>query len=56
LAGFIDGDGCFLVSKRGYPSLEITTSSKDEEILIKIKNKFGGSIKSRAGVKALRYR
>jgi hypothetical protein len=56
LAGFIDGDGCFLVSKRGYTSLEITTSSKDEEMLNKIKNKYGGSVKARAGMKALRYR
>jgi ubiquinol-cytochrome c reductase cytochrome b subunit len=49
LAGFIDGDGCFLLSKRGYTSLEITTSSKDEEMLRKIQNKYGGSIKARAG-------
>ena len=56
LAGFIDGDGCFLVSKRGYTSLEITTSSKNEEMLRKIQNKYGGSIKARAGMKALRYR
>lgn len=56
LAGFIDGDGCFLVSKRGYTSLEITRSSKDEEMLHKIKNKYGGSVKARAGMKALRYR
>jgi hypothetical protein len=56
LAGFIDGDGCFLLSKRGYTSLEITTSSKDEEMLRKIQNKYGGSIKARAGLKALRYR
>ena len=55
-AGFIDGDGCFIVSKRGYTSLEITTSSKDEEMLIKIKNKYGGSVKARAGSKRIRYR
>ena len=56
LAGFIDGDGCFFLSKRGYTSLEITTSNKDEEMLRKIQNKYGGSIKARAGQKALRYR
>jgi hypothetical protein len=56
LAGFIDGDGCFLLSKRGYTSLEITTSNKDEEMLRKIQNKYGGSVKARAGLKALRFR
>lgn len=29
LAGFIDGNGCFLVSKQGYTSLEITVHGKD---------------------------
>ncbi len=56
LAGLIDGDGCFLYSKRGYASLEITTSYKDEQMLRKIQNKYGGRIKARAGQKALRYR
>lgn len=56
LAGLIDGNGCFLVNKRGYTSLEITRSSRDQEMLHKIKNKYGGSVKARAGMKALRYR
>jgi hypothetical protein len=33
LAGIIDGDGCFQVSKKGYASLEIVTQLRDKRIL-----------------------
>ena len=56
LSGLIDGDGSLLVSKSGYSSCEITMSLKDEHALAIIKQKLGGSIKIRSGVKALRYR
>lgn len=56
LAGLIDGDGCLLISKAGYTSCEITMSLQDEHALQIIKQKLGGSIKLRSGVKALRYR
>lgn len=56
LGGLIDGDGCLLVSKKGYCSLEITMGIDDEHALNFIKNKLGGSIKLRSGCKALRYR
>ncbi len=56
LAGLIDGDGCFLLSKKGYASLEITMDMKDAHCLYQIKQVFGGSIKRRCGVKAMRYR
>ena len=56
LAGVIDGDGCFLVSKAGYTSCEITMGLQDEHALAIIKQNLGGSIKLRSGVKALRYR
>ena len=56
LAGLIDGDGCFLLSKKGYASLEITMDIKDERALQAVKNIYGGSIKLRSGVMALRYR
>lgn len=56
LAGLIDGDGCFLLSKKGYASLEITMDSRDEKALRAIQNVYGGSIKLRSGVNALRYR
>lgn len=56
LSGLIDGNGSLLVSKSGYSSCEITMFLKDEHALAIIKNKLGGSIKLRSGVKALRYR
>jgi hypothetical protein len=56
LAGLIDGDGCFSLSKKGYASLEITMDLRDERALQSVKNIYGGSIKLRSGVSALRYR
>lgn len=56
LAGLIDGDGCFLLSKKGYASLEITMDIRDEHALQIIKNVYGGSIKLRSGANAIRYR
>ena len=56
LAGIIDGDGCFLVSKKGYCSLEIVTQLRDKKILYLIKEKFGGSVKLISGNNHLRYR
>lgn len=56
LAGIIDGDGCFLLSKKGYTSLEITTQLRDKKILYLIKQKFGGSVKLYSGDNYLRYR
>jgi len=56
LAGLIDGDGSFLLSKKGYASLEITMDIRDEHALQIIKNVYGGSIKLRSGCKAIRYR
>jgi len=56
LAGLIDGDGCFLLSKKGYASLEIVMEIRDKNCLYQIKQKFGGSIKLRSGVNWLRYR
>jgi hypothetical protein len=56
LAGLIDGDGSFLLSKKGYASLEITMDIKDEHTLQIIKNVYGGSVKLRSGYNALRYR
>ena len=54
LAGLIDGDGSFLLSKKGYASLEITMDIRDEHPLQLIKNVYGGSIKLRSGANALR--
>ncbi len=56
LAGLIDGDGYFGLSKKGYASLEITMSMQDSKCLYQIKQRLGGSVKRRSGVKAVRYR
>ncbi|MBP1357782.1 MAG: hypothetical protein JZD40_04760 [Sulfolobus sp.] len=56
LAGVIDGNGCLLVSKQGYTSLEITMGLEDLPLLVYIQNFLGGSIKMRSGAKAYRYR
>lgn len=52
----IDGDGCFLLSKKGYSSLEITMDIRDVRALTIIQNVYGGSIKLRSGANAVRYR
>jgi hypothetical protein len=52
----IDGDGCFQLSKKGYSSLEIVMELRDKHCLYQIKDKFGGSVKLRAGNNHLRYR
>lgn len=56
LAGLIDGDGCFTLSKKGYAGLEITMDIRDERALQAVKNVYGGSIKLRSNANALRYR
>lgn len=56
LAGIIDGDGCFLLSKKGYASLEIVTQLRDKRCLYLIKQKYGGAVKLFAGDNYLRYR
>jgi hypothetical protein len=43
LAGLIDGDGSFLLSKKGYASLEIVMEVRDKHALYQIKERFGGS-------------
>jgi len=56
LAGVIDANGSLTVYKDGYVSLEITMRSNDFATLMLIKNKLGGSVTLRAGVKTYRYR
>lgn len=56
LGGLIDGDGCFLLSKKNYASLEIVVELRDQACLHQIKNVFGGAIQLRAGDNHLRYR
>lgn len=56
LAGLIDGDGHFGVSKEKYTSLEITVHAKDELVVKKVKHLYGGSVKPRSGNNSVRYR
>lgn len=56
LAGVIDGDGCFQLSKKGYASLEIVLQLRDKRVLYLIKQKYGGAVKLCAGDNYLRYR
>lgn len=56
LAGLIDGDGLFIRSKKGYWSCEITLKLTEYSALTKIKYFFGGSIKKRSNVQAIRWR
>jgi hypothetical protein len=56
LAGLIDGDGYFILTKKGYVSCEICMDVRDKKALYEIKHKYGGSIKSVSGAKALKYK
>lgn len=55
LAGLIDGDGFFRLSKRGSARLLITLDIRDINALKVIKSKYGGTIRNIAGAKAVRY-
>ena len=56
LAGLIDGDGYFILTKKGYASCEICMDVRDKKALYEIKHKYGGSIKEVSGAKALKYK
>lgn len=56
LAGFIDADGYFGLSKAGQSTLEITTDVNDLRLLRSLQKKFGGSVKPRAGSASVRWR
>ena len=56
LAGLIDGDECFQLSKKGYASLEIVAHIRDKNYLYQIKQKFGGAVKLRTNLNHLRFR
>lgn len=56
LAGIIDGDGSFGITEKKYANCEITVGLEDTKMIYQIQNKFGGTVKLRSGVKAIRYR
>ena len=55
LAGVIDGDGYFNLSKKGSARLIITMDIRDKKALYEIKHKLGGSIYTIANANALKY-
>jgi hypothetical protein len=56
LAGIIEADGGFYVSKKGYASCEITMHQYEIQTLHYIKNLYGGSVLPRVKAKAVRWR
>ena len=56
LGGYIDANGQFILTKKGYPSLKLVATIKDKSALYKIRHKYGGSIRSISGSKALKYK
>lgn len=56
LAGLIDGDGYFILTKKGYSSCEITLDIKDKKALYEIKHKYGGAIKQVSNANAYKYK
>jgi len=56
LAGLIDGDGYFILTKKGYSSCEITMDARDVKALYEIKHKYGGTIKPISNANAVRYK
>ncbi|CAH2356110.1 putative intron-encoded endonuclease (mitochondrion) [[Candida] railenensis] len=55
LAGVMDGDGYFNLSKSGTARLNMVMDMKDKSLLYEMKHKFGGSIHSIANANALKY-
>jgi hypothetical protein len=56
IAGIIDGDGNFYVSKKGYVEFSIVMEPRDIACLLKIQQRYGGSVKATSHAKAVRYR
>lgn len=56
LAGLIDGDGYFILIKKGYSSCKITMDARDVKVLNEIKQKYGGIIKPISNASAVRYK
>lgn len=56
LAGLIDGDGYFILTKKGYSSCKITMDVRDVKALYEIKHKYGGTIKPISNANAVKYK
>lgn len=56
IAGLTDGDGNFNVSKKGYVEYSVVMEPRDIACLYKLKQRYGGSVKSFASANAVRFR
>lgn len=56
IAGVIDGDGHFHISKQGYVELSVVMEPRDIACLYKMKQRYGGSVKATSHAKAVRFR
>ena len=56
LAGLIDGDGYFLLSKNGYNSCQITMDARDKKVLYLIQHRYGGSVKQILKDRSFKYK
>lgn len=56
VAGLIDGDGNFHISKKGYVELSVVIEVRDIACLYKLKQLYGGSIKATSHANAVRWR
>ena len=56
IAGVIDGDGNFHISKKGYVELSVVMEPRDIACLYKLKQRYGGSVKATSHAKAVRFR
>jgi hypothetical protein len=56
IAGVIDGDGNFYISKKGYVELSVVMEPRDIACLHKLKSRYGGSVKATSHSKAIRFR
>jgi hypothetical protein len=52
----LDGDGYFILTKKGYVSCEITMDIRDKKALYEVKQKYGGLIKPVSNANAIRYK
>jgi len=56
IAGVIDADGNFHISKKGYVELTVVMEPRDIACLYKLKQRYGGSVKSTSHANAIRFR
>lgn len=56
VAGIIDGDGNFHISKKGYVELSVVMEPRDIACLYKLKQMYGGAIKVTSHANAVRWR